>query len=246
MTIDFAAELGAAFDHWRSLVTDDLLADQAESARANLHYLAEGDLRHLSSDDLERIAGHLSPGWAHTSGLFARVIYHSIWWANRRLLAAMFRLNWHGGKVGFQFLPDPAQTDPSEYQQAAADLAEIIHEGTDGDPRSILTGYDLAFFDSLPDRFTVYRGAAGISPDVIACGVCWTLRREVAEWFAHRSAGFNGGDPAVVSARVRKADVLFVKAEEFEIVMQPWRWRRLRCGAPKAQRPELTWGPPRR
>jgi hypothetical protein len=236
-----ADELNSAFDHFCSLGHESLLTERIENARAHLHLLAERDLSGLSAAELEDIADHLSPGWAHDSGLLAQVIRHSVRGANRLLLAAMIRHNWHGGKAGFQFLPDPAETDPDEYWSEACGLVELLEDGIDGDPRRILTEEDLAFFESLPERFTIYRGASKVSGEVASHGLCWTTRRPIAEWFATRSASQNGGSPVLISAQVYRAAVLFVKASEFEVVAQIGRWRELKCKARKSRPDPEEW-----
>jgi len=108
-----------------------------------------------------------------------------------------------------------------------------------GDPRRILVGEDRNFYDSLPDRFTVYRGCAGVSLEHARAGICWTTKRDIAEWFADRSADRNAR-PVLISARVRKADVLLTKAAECEVVAIPTaRFRALKC-RPVTERP-IGW-----
>ena len=263
------AELNACVDHWLKRTIErasDELKDcgldtaeldemlrrrrewhtrQADAVRAHLPRLADDDrdLPH-TAEELEALAEELSPGGVHDGGFLARIIYKNVWWVRGPLLAAMIRANWHGGKVGFQFLPDPAVTDRDEYEEAAANLVELVRDGVDGDPQRVLTGENLAFFESLPERFTIYRGAAGISPELAGAGVCWTTRRDVAEWFAWRSAGFARTEPVLVSARVNKQDVCFVKASEFEVVTQRRRVRALKCRRHRNDwRPEMEWAP---
>jgi hypothetical protein len=213
----------------------------AESVRPFLRYLAE-ELDHLDADQLEALAEKLSPGDSyHEQGLLARIVLLNVPFVSARLLAAMIRRNWHGGKVGFQFLPDPATSDPDAYDGEALDLMETLYMGVAGDPRTILTGDDLSFFESLPDRLTVYRGAAGISPDLAGTGVCWTTRRDVAEWFATRHGA---SDPMVVSARVSRAEIAFVKACEFEVVVKPRRCRTLKLRRHGGVPVQMQWSPP--
>lgn len=172
-----------------------------------------------------------------------RLILANVWAADPLLLAATIRYNWHGGKAGFQFLPDPAKTDFDAYVEEAWSLLELFDQALDGDPRRILTGDDRAFFDSLPDWFTVYRGCAGVSIEHAAAGVCWTTQRDVAEWFAARSASFVNAEPILITARIRKANVRFAKASEFEVVTMPGRCRALRCRRRKRPgwRPKMEW-----
>lgn len=198
-----------------------------------------------TAEELEEMADALSPGGAHDGGELVRLVQAYTWLADPLLVAATIRYNWHGGKVGFQFLPDPATTDPETYDEEAWSLMTLFDEATDGDPRRILTGADRGFFDSLPDRFTVYRGCASVPLENAKLGVCWTVRREVAEWFARRSALFNGGDPVLIASRIRKADVRIVKASEWEVVTVP-RWAHaLKCRLRKRSKwqPAMTWSP---
>jgi hypothetical protein len=178
-----------------------------------------------TAEELEDLAHKLSPGGAHTGGTLALLIRDYFLGADPFLLAAVIRWNWHGGKIGFQFLPNPAETDLDEYIYQAGSLLDLL----EGDARLILTGEDRAFFDSLPDRLTVYRGCAGISIDHAAAGVCWTTKREVAEWFALRTADITKPEPILLSARIAKADIRLAKAAEFEVVTSPYRTRVLKC-----------------
>jgi hypothetical protein len=89
------------------------------------------------------------------------------------------------GKVGFQFLPNPA-VDPENYEFEVEELEGIIDEGLQGDPLRVLTGDDRDFYLSLPESFTVYRGCLGISAELAGIGLCWTLTRDIAESFALR------------------------------------------------------------
>ena len=183
-----------------------------------------------SPEDLVSLAAKLSPGGAHTGGWFALELIGLglSWQVDPHLLAAMIAYNWSGGKAGFQFLPDPAQVDADIYESDAYCLLELLDAG--GAPHSVLTGKDRQFFDSLPERLTVYRGASGIDADMAARGLCWTTNRRMAEWFAVRLADPDAGKmPVVVSARCRKDAVRLVNAAEREVVVAPWRVRQIKC-----------------
>lgn len=105
-----------------------------------------------------------------------------------------------------------------------------IEIGTSGDPRCILTGNDRAFYASLPEQFPVYRGCYGISGGTAAMGVCWTTKREIAEWFAHRAKRQGlAGEPVLVTAQVRDRAVRIAKAFECEVVVSPSGWEALEC-----------------
>ena len=209
----------------------------AAAARPHLAAFARSNDR-LTADQLEELAADLSPGGAHTGALLGQIIERDVIFADPLLVAAVFRYNWHGGKAGFQFLPDPATTDPDDYDEAVWHLLNVFDLGTASNPRRVLTGEDLAFFDSLPDRFTVYRGAHGLSPERAAAGVCWTTRREVAEWFARRGSD----DAVVITARCRKDDVRLAKATECEVVTIPSKARLIACRPHSNDwHPEMTW-----
>ena len=233
-------DMDAAAARRRARGSRTLVQRMAAAARPHLAaFVRRND--HLTAEQLEEVAMHLSPGGAHTGATLARIVRQSVLFADPLLVAAVFRFNWHGGKAGFQFLPDPATTDPDDYDEEAAELLDALDQGTGGDPRRVLTGADLAFFESLPDRFTVYRGARGLTPERAAAGVCWTTRREIAEWFARRGGG---GDAVVVTARCRKADVRLAKADECEVVTIPARARDIRCRPRRKNwRPAMTWAP---
>ncbi len=260
-------ELNACVDHWFAIrladveaqperlglqgeaiaLVSDLARDrelqQADAVRPHLHNLIDLPAS-ATADDLEKIADLFSPGGVHDGGLLARIILECCpliaATSGALLLAAIIRLNWHGGKVGFQFLPDPASTDAEEYEEEAGSLISLLQWATDGNPRRVLTGDDLAFFESLLERFTIYRGTAGVTPAVAGAGVCWTTRREIAEWFAWRSAGFSHAAPLLISARLWKGEVCFVKAQEHEVVAQPSRSRVIKC-RPQRACAETDW-----
>ena len=174
--------------------------------------------------------------------LFARLLIPVRHWIgiDPLLLVAMIRENWDGGKFGFQFLPDPAD-ELRDYAGELWTLQEVFEEGLEGDPLKILTGDDREFYLSLPERFTVYRGCAGISAERAGEGLCWTTKRDVADWFAKRSAEFNS-EPVVVTGRAAKRDVYFVKAIEHEVVVAPRRCRSIKPRRRKV-RPDMEWKP---
>jgi hypothetical protein len=223
--------LDRVLDHWLQNAEGIpyLLAEQAAKARPYMAYFLENN-SDKTAEELEELASHLSPcGTVHQAGLLVRIVRANLWDADPLLVAATIWYNWYGGKVGFQFLPDPAETDPDEYQGEVDDLIELFRQAHNGDPLKILTGEDADFYRSLPDRVTVYRGAAGISPELAGMGVCWTTQREIAEWFAQRSI-WDGAEPVPVTARVRKESIVAAKASEYEVVCMPGRPCRLKCG----------------
>lgn len=198
------------------------------------------DHRHRSAAELEAIADRLSPGSIHRAGRLGYLAWKLLAGADPLLVAALIYRNWHGGKVGFQFLPDPAVTDFFEYEAEAADLCGLISQATDGAPSRLLVGDDLAFFESLPERLTVYRGASGVEPEVAAAGVCWSAKRNIADWFAAR---LSGPAPVVLSAVVSKSDIVLAKAVEFEVVVMPGRWRQLKAPMARSKPKTMVWTP---
>lgn len=107
--------------------------------------------------------------------------------------------------------------------------SENIHECHDAwddllewmDPearRHLMDEEELAEFDALPERITVYRGCIA---DLNEDGLSWTLERKTASWFARRFAGLREGEPRVLVGTVDKADVIayFTSRNEAEIVV---------------------------
>ena len=209
----------------------------AKRARKHLTTLLGGN-GDKTAEQLEEIASCLSPGGVHDGGLLTLIVIQNIWFADDLMVAALINHNWGGGKRGFQFMPLPSEITIEDYADHATALMERLDQGTWGDPRRILTGNDRLFYDSLPDRFTVYRGCGGISQEFASAGVCWTTRRDVAEWFACRGLG----DPIVVTARVRKDEVRLAGSTEFEVVCTPVNARRIKYRARK-KRPDEVWRP---
>ncbi|MGW8787120.1 hypothetical protein [Heyndrickxia sporothermodurans] len=178
-----------------------------------------------SPEELRDMAAKLTPG-PHRNN--ARLFYEAMGVMSDPcpyLRAAVIAHTWTGGKMGFQHLPDPRTADPDDYEFEADELALQLREVP---PTAILVDEDRAFYDSLPERLTVYRGGAGIDAGMAGRGMCWTTRRDIAEWFANRAVR-DEGEPILVTARVRKSDVLLAFASEHEVVVKPRRWRQLKC-----------------
>jgi hypothetical protein len=215
---------------------DEIITDMADLARKALPFLQccnDG----MSPEELETIARDLSPGGAHDGGWLINLIKRTGVIVDPLLLAAVYMYNWHGGKVGFQFMPDIRHCPLLDYLEMGAGLLDTIISGTGADPCKILTGDDRPFFDSLPDRFFVYRGCPGLSAELAAAGICWTINKPTAQWFANR--GFPNHSPMLVGAWVNKVDVALAKAVEFEVVVQPRSFRKLKCeGRADAPKPE--------
>jgi hypothetical protein len=191
-----------------------------------------------SAADLEALAERLhAPGSMHNAGRLVDMVRSRVPLADPLLVAATMYSTWKGGRVGFQFLPNPQETEPEAYDFAVADLVSSLGDAYD-DPRAVLTGVDREFFDSLTDRFTVYRGGYGMPAKQLARGVCWTTSRPIAEWFANRSPG--NFEPVLVSGRISKKGVALAFNSECEIVCMPRPWRALKC-PPPSNRPPMAW-----
>lgn len=193
----------------------------------------------------EAAQGLLSGDSIHNQGGMILDVMQSVFCPDPMLVAAAMRLAWQGGKVGFNFLPDPADADPEDYDMAADFVLEALTgEWAFAAPALLADGQDdddLAFYRSLPERFTVYRGGHGLPPERLALGLCWTARRSVAEWFALRGPG---KEPVVVSGRISKDRIATVFSNEHEIVCRPWPWRALKCRRKSlGKRPEMAWCP---
>lgn len=74
---------------------------------------------------------------------------------------------------------------------------------------------ELEILESLPDDIEIFRGSQLDEP---TDGFCWSLSKDVAEWFANR---FEPENPVVYTAHVSKKDVLAYidAAQEQEIVV---------------------------
>lgn len=81
---------------------------------------------------------------------------------------------------------------------------------------SLMDAEELAYYDSLPEEFTVYRGVGSKSNKK---GISYTLSLEKAEWFAKRfqKKGY------VLTGTAKKKDVLayFNSREEQEVLVEP-------------------------
>lgn len=99
-------------------------------------------------------------------------------------------------------------------------LRMIFSERLRGAPtraiREMMDDRELAAYDALPDRVTVYRGCHRLAPR----GLCWTLDRGEAEWFAGRI-----DDPryrVILEARIPKRSIVAVEIDraEAEVVIE--------------------------
>ena len=92
------------------------------------------------------------------------------------------------------------------------------------------TDENRAFYDSLPEAFTAYRGQNGTE---IAAGGVFTLSKAVARNYALGRRTVRHCDPTIVSLRVAKSDVAlaFSGRDDEEIVLFPLQWNAARIEA---------------
>lgn len=83
------------------------------------------------------------------------------------------------------------------------------------DKTKIMTKKYSDLLQSLPDKVTIYRGAQFNEPPN---GFCWSLSRDVGEWFANR---FQNKHPVLYTTVIDKKDILFYTndADEQETVV---------------------------
>lgn len=83
----------------------------------------------------------------------------------------------------------------------------------------VMNEEELAYYNSLPDKVTLYRGCSIEEyEDEDSCfGISWTTSRDVAEFFAFRN---EQEDTAVYSIEVDKEDIkaVFLSRNEFEAI----------------------------
>jgi hypothetical protein len=73
----------------------------------------------------------------------------------------------------------------------------------------------------LPEKLTVYRGAAGIPPALAVKGSSWSLHRDVACAYASTIRG-NAGAPVVIKREIRRSEILMLAGDlSAELVLAP-------------------------
>lgn len=75
------------------------------------------------------------------------------------------------------------------------------------DRRQMMGAAELAAFDALPERLTIFRGCSVDEHRAGVYGLSWTVSREIAEFFAWRFDAADRGR-VVVSCEIPRADVL--------------------------------------
>lgn len=109
----------------------------------------------------------------------------------------------------------------SERDMLIITLGRFLKEG-----RRVFDGDEARrAFEALPDQVTIYRGTAEAEADSREYGVCWTIDRDKAEWFATKHGRFRNtaSAPVVLSANVNRADVcgLLWDRGEKEVLVLP-------------------------
>lgn len=83
-----------------------------------------------------------------------------------------------------------------------------------------------ARYAELPESVTVFRGTNEAEVEDGVLGICWTLRREQALWFATQHGRFRNTDsaPVVVTATVDKAAIvgMLLDRDEDEVLLRPF------------------------
>jgi hypothetical protein len=82
------------------------------------------------------------------------------------------------------------------------------------DARALFRRAQFPLPESLPAVVTVYRGTAGRTLEQAREGLCWTLARDAACWFATLYERRNAGNPLVVTAPVRRDQILFFDEDD--------------------------------
>ena len=88
-----------------------------------------------------------------------------------------------------------------------------------GSAIEFLDAVDRAFFESLSDEVTVYRGCYSKSVN----GISWTTDLRVAEGFAHGHRGIRVPDPVIAEGKISKSDIfaVFCGRQESEVLCAP-------------------------
>ena len=118
-----------------------------------------------------------------------------------------------------ELLADAWTTSENPNQDVNVKLSTIVKWLKNANKKVLMSEEEYEVYQSLPDKFTVYRGVAdGRNPN----GLSWTKNKNKAEWFSHR---FDKNDSIgyVQSAIADKKDVLayFDSRNEDEIVIDP-------------------------
>jgi len=93
----------------------------------------------------------------------------------------------------------------------------------ESDREYLMTKSERNYFRNLPERLTIYRGMTQKEQKTKSFGVSWTLKKEVAEFFAFkykRNYHTNHLKKVVCQKKIAKADVIaFINdRKEYEII----------------------------
>lgn len=100
-----------------------------------------------------------------------------------------------------------------EFPNHDNDVDSLIENFKKIDKSKFMDKKSMAFYNSLPDKITIYRG---IYSDEYESAVSWTTEYETAKWFANR---FNEG--FIVKGTTAKEHVFCCYASESEVVVDP-------------------------
>lgn len=82
-----------------------------------------------------------------------------------------------------ELLADAWTTSENPSQDVNVKLSTIVKWFKNANKKVLMSEEEYEVYQSLPDKFTVYRGVAdGGSPN----GLSWTKNKNKAEWFSHR------------------------------------------------------------
>lgn len=110
----------------------------------------------------------------------------------------------------------------TEYPHVNLDVWTMLLSSKRSGREEIMSPDDRAALAAMPAEFAVYRGYCSRSSDWR--GLSWTLKREIAEWFARRAVWFgHDAEPTLASGTVARADVIayFTGRQESEVVVLP-------------------------
>lgn len=105
------------------------------------------------------------------------------------------------------------------YTQGHADRETALLLFQWANRRDIMRPDDLAVFEAFPLRLTIYRGCSVEETRAGVFGLSWSLKREIAEWFAWRFDAADRGR-VVVCTTITRPDVLayFNHRGEMEVI----------------------------
>lgn len=117
---------------------------------------------------------------------------------------------------------------------------EMAHLFQDALKADLMSATELARFDSLAEKLTIFRGGSTspigkpLTAGKLRYGMSWTTSQDRAEWFARRW----GSEPILLRATVDRANVLAVFDYENEVVVRSGRVRNVEMLDVTAQRGE--------